>query len=71
MKRNISIINKRKRIWDIMGYNYVDQPNRLFKNHQLTDNCSCCRWTRFMKKYENKAKRRSFKSHLIKELDYE
>lgn len=36
MKRNVTIINKRKVVWDNMGYTYRDEPNRLYKNHWLS-----------------------------------
>ena len=71
MKRDLNIIQKRKKLWDLFGWRYKDQPNRLFKNKHLTDNCSKCRRERFLKRYEKKAKRRSFKSTLQKEISYD
>ena len=71
MKRDLNIIQKRKKLWDLFGWGYKDQPNRLFKNKHLTDNCSKCRWERFLKRYKKKAKRRGFKSTFKKEISYD
>ena len=71
MKRDLNIIQKRKKLWDLFGWGYKGQPNRLFKNKHLTDNCKICRWERFLKRYEKKAKRRGFKSTLQKEISYD
>ena len=50
MKRNVTIINKRKAVWDNMGYTYRDEPNRLYKNHWLSCGCSCCRHASILQK---------------------
>ena len=50
MKRNVTIINKRKAVWDNMGYTYRDEPNRLYKNHWLSCGCSCCRYASILQK---------------------
>ena len=71
MKRDLGIIKQRKKLWDLFGWRYKDQPNRLFKNKHQTDNCKICRWERFLKRYEKKAKRRGFKSTFQKEISYD
>lgn len=71
MKRNNIIIKKRKALWDLFGWGYKEQPNRLFKTRHLTDNCSKCRWERFLKRYEKKAQRRNYKSKFQNELMYD
>lgn len=67
MKRDLGIIEKRKKIWDIMGYVYRT-PNYLYKNHQLTCNCGQCRYSNFIKHYERKVERIVAKLNLKKEL---
>ena len=71
MKKDLNIIKKRKKIWDLFGWGYKNQQNRLFKNKNLTDTCSNCRWDRLLKRYEKKAKRRGFKSTFQKEISYD
>lgn len=50
-----------------MGYGYRT-PNYLYKNHQLTCNCSQCRYSNFIKHYERKVERIVAKLNLKKEL---
>lgn len=64
MKRNVDVILKRKRIWDIMGYTYRDESNRLYKNHSLSCGCSCCRWHSFMQKKRLRDDRHTVKINL-------
>ena len=67
MKRDLGIIEKRKKIWDIMGYNYRI-PNYLYKSHHLSCNCGQCRYINFIKHYERKVERIVAKLNLKNEL---
>jgi len=63
MRKNKSIIKKRKKLWDTFGWGYRNQPNRLFKNHSLNCGCTICK----AKTFFNRKKRRDNR-HEIKQL---
>ena len=42
MQRNISVIRRRKRFWDIMGFGYLTE-NVFHKKHSLNCGCGFCR----------------------------
>ena len=68
MKQNKGIIDKRKKVWDAMGYTYTT-PHYLYKNHQLTCNCSQCRYHNFMKHYKRKVERMNARKMLKTGID--
>lgn len=69
MKRNIGIIKKRKKVWDLFGWGYLSQPGRLFKNHWLTCGCRMCVAAANIQKQEIRKARHISKLEINKELE--
>ena len=64
MKRDITVIKKRQKVWDIFGWGYRKEPNRLYKNHSLNCGCSMCRMKTFWNRVERRKDRREAKKEL-------
>ncbi len=65
--KEISVIRKRQKLWDIMGFVYRSK-NELRKRHSLNCGCGMCRFNTFIKRAERRKERHSFKQ---KRFDYE
>lgn len=63
------IIDKRRKVWDTMGYGYRGEPNRLFKNHSLNCGCSLCRYNTYSRRKDRRDDRHNIKLEL-KDHDY-
>jgi hypothetical protein len=64
MKKNINIIKKRKKLWDLLDWGYRHQPNRFNKNHSLNCGCSMCRARTFFKRKKRRDDRHKSKIEL-------
>lgn len=63
MKRDTIIIKKRKKVWDLFGWGYMNQPGRLFKNRWLND------LNAFINRQERRRSRHTIKLEINKELE--
>jgi len=68
MEKDVSIIKRRKKLFDFFGWGYRNQPNRLFKNHWFNCGCSICRDKQKIHKQENRKYRHESKIELKKEI---
>ena len=67
MKREgLNKIKNRKKLWDMFGWGYRGQKNRLWKSKHLTDECTICKWERFMKLYKHRQDRLKAKRDISK-----
>jgi hypothetical protein len=61
MQRNQRIIKNRKKLWDLFGWGYQNQDNRLLKNHSLNCGCSQCRARTYFNRKERRDDRHKIK----------
>ncbi len=59
---------KRKKVWDVFGWNYKNSLNFLSKNGSLNIYCAIDKYRTYLKRYENKQKRLKNRQKLRRDL---
>jgi hypothetical protein len=68
-EKDLQRVIKRRKLWDYFHWGYFGQPNRLWKQHWLKDNCSMCQWMRWDKYLTKKHMRAQSRKIIQEELN--